>query len=119
MTDTLKSDLSEELKYLQRQYYLIDKINKNNNSNYSYEKGKKRIFEYNDYADKNIIYNHPQLYYINKNKKNFLPKLNFSIKRKNLTNDITDKAEIINHKNLMKLSNFIKMNKSKKPKFIG
>ena len=113
MTQTLKDVLNKELKYLQKQYYLIDKINDND------EKEQKKKYGYKDYADKNIIYNHPQLYYINSKRKSILPKIDNSIKTSCLTEAIPDKEEIINQNVLKKYNDFIKSKKSKKPLFIA
>ena len=113
ITPDLKNALNEELKNLQKQYYLIDKPNKKEDNKI------KKIKKYGffDYAEKNTIYNHPQLYYINRNKKRNLPKINFSIKMNCLTESIPDKTELINKKDLLNLNDFIKMKKNKRPIF--
>ena len=113
---TYKNKMNDELKYLQKQYYLIDKVNNNKEEN---KNNKKIKYSYNDYADKTMIYNHPQLYYINNYKKMKLPNIDFVIKRPCLTEAIPDKNEALNYKDLMRLKNYIKMKKIQKPIFIA
>ena len=113
MTQTIRNQLNKELKYLQKQYHLLDKIN------YVEENEKKKKVEFNDYADKNVIYNHPQLYYINSNRKGILPRIDYSIKTSCLTESLPDREEIFNKSNLNKFSEYFKIKKSKKPLFIA
>ena len=112
MTQTLRNKLNEEFKKLQKQYHLLDKIN------YSNEYGKKKKIEFNDYANKNVIYNHPQLYYINSNRKGILPKIDYSIKISCLTEALPGKEEILNKSDLKNFNEYFKIKRMKKPLFI-
>lgn len=114
LTPALKNQLNEELKYLQKQYYLMDKIN-NKEQHKQIKRPKK--YGFFDYAENNTIYNHPQLYYINTNKKRILPKIDFSIKMTCLTGSIPDKNELLYKNDLINLNDFTKMKKSKRPIF--
>ena len=115
-THYIKNELNKELNYLQKQYYLMDYSNINNNEE---KMNNKRKYVFTDYANKNTIYNHPQLYYINNNKRNILPKIDYSIKKTWLTESIPDKTEFINKSDFIKLNKFIKMKKFAKPIFIA
>ena len=109
---SIKKALNEELKYLQKQYYIMDQINDR-------EKNKKyKKYNYFDYADKNMVYNHPQFYFINIDKKLSLPKIDFSIKKTCLTEAIPDKTELINKSDFKTFNEYFKMKKNKKPLFI-
>ena len=112
---SIKKALNEELKYLQKQYYIMDQI-----SNKEKEKNKKyKKYNYFDYADKNTVYNHPQFYFINIDKKMSLPKIDLSIKKTCLTEAIPDKNGLINKIDFKNFNEYYKMKKYKKPLFIA
>ena len=111
----LNPELKDELKYFQKIYYSMDKVA---NKEVQIKNEKNNKFCFNDYADKTIIYNHPQLYYINKNKNYILPKLNFSIKKRSLTENIPYQNEILKD-DLIKLKYYNKIKKNKKPIFFA
>ena len=89
-------------------------------SNKEKEKNKKyKKYNYGDYADKNTVYNHPQFYFINIDKKMSLPKIDLSIKKTCLTEAIPDKNGLINKIDFKNFNEYYKMKKYKKPLFIA
>jgi hypothetical protein len=122
LTINLNDELKENIRYLQKQYYLIDKVD-NKKEESICNSNKKKIYSYIDYADRTNIYNHPQLYYINnrihKHKKIKLPNIEYSINTQCLTESIPNKNEILSKNDLLQLRDFVKMKKTKKPIFFA
>ena len=119
ITINIENEFSEKIKYLQKQYYLIDKVEDKEENEIPI---KKKIYSYIDYADNTNIFNHPQLYYINnrinKHKKIKLPNIDHSINMQCLTQAVPDKNGILSKNVLLQLRDFIKMKKTKKPIFL-
>ena len=102
-----KNIKTDQVHNLQKLYYRLDATDKSKN-----DSKKVKTFTFSDYANKNVIYNHPQLYLINKHDN--LPKLQNThfIKFFNLTkrlpernNDSIEKKEVeelINYKSMQK-----------------